>query len=417
MGQTAADTATFLSDLPDWAAAAALLLLAGALGSALAALVRATGLARGSAHAGAVVGGLLAGLLIGPVVLGVVAPDVREGLVVGGLSEQDVLRRAVREQAGAIAALEVDGADPERVDDRRAEAERILEPQRAALGNATVGRERAIGRATIIAGGASLVLAFLGARTVRRSVSRRLRFHAIGPLAAAVPLAFTAGLLTLVGVGWQSSLVVGGICGVGWMLVSHRTRAWRTAGRDARTDLAASDALLLAGLASIPRTIVGLFAAGLLATPIAGRLRSPSVRARSRLLAMGIVLPTTIALAAARVDPGPFIGTGAFWLVVLIVLTGSTDARWFGALLGWRLADRGRTWRRSHDGAVAYVLHGAGAGQACVASMALAAGALDARLFAAAALAAVGLELSAGLYRIAPALFGFAGDPEVSGPA
>lgn len=337
------------------------LLLAAAAAMGLAALLRRSG-APGGRHGSAAVGGLVAGVLLGPAVLGAVAPGLHDRVFVGAADERAELAALADGQAREAAALRATGVSEIALTEltgRHAEARAPLEVRLAraeerfaSIENTALG---AVVAAYLVAAGA-LVIPMRRA-ALRRLVGELTRSAPAPKSVLAGPFAFVAAAIIPAAVGgWVlrlgpgPSLALGASLAAPAVAASLRPRDWWPA--LAGAGLAFVVALFLAAGTSAAMLMMGFGAIVMWLVPLAAGGGAPPRRVRrtARSAALGMLLPTLLALAGSRVDPATAVGAGAFWAAGVAAVLLAADGRWLAWVLAWRAlgseSDRDRIWAR-----------------------------------------------------------------------
>lgn len=286
------------------------------------------------------VSGVLAGLLLGPTVLGRVAPDFFQRVVVGAQSQQISLERLVRRhQADELAATRglIDAQAMRELKQRHKAERELAERERDA---ARWESQRSLR----VLSGALVALTMMAAAPfgIPRGGGKPdvASFLSIGAWAAAMPgaLAF-ASVIWLLGGGEMEAAMVAAALAVGpWALAAgdreaadaaeiNGARLIQAGGR-----VASIAALIIAGGALLQsRGVVGLTAAAPLAVLPLTWLMPNLVSARAaRVAAQHVLLPALVATTLIKVD---WIDDFAFWPLLVILLL-SDDGRWLGAFIG-----------------------------------------------------------------------------------
>lgn len=425
--------------------AAAVVLIAGAATR----LLRSAGAPGGPASA-AILAGILVGTLAGATTMGRLTPGVIERALLGGAGERAELAELETRHALEIATLREIDVTEIAIEEHIAAYERVSAPMRDALEAAERRHAERVGVALATLAGVWLTLGALGSvrgerkhkslrnkpappwdgrparlQTQQQSDGRPARLRPLlqGPTVGLAAAAIPAGVVFLL-TRWTTTVTVveaaafAASLAVGSMVFDIPGGAGDRRRRDRSIDLAARSALVIPACAlaaivpSAPTLLLALFAALAALTP--RRLSaSRAVRRACRSVALGVMLPGFVALAAATIDFITIATLARFWVAFVIALLLAADARWLGGWLGWNAAgdsyERSAAWSRSS----ATLAGGVGGAQVALAAVAHASGALTPPLLAAAIFAAPTIELARPLRRrLARALD--AGEPIVT---
>ncbi len=386
---------------------------AAALASIVAWLLRGARFPGGWASS-AILAGLLIGVLMGPGVLGRVAPDAHRAVIFGGVVEQRAFDDRLLEARGAVAALEASGVTGVAIDEYEQSALAEIEPMGLAVDEAMIARRGAWDYALAVVGAALLALLPLaGVRSDSGDIPFSARRAAI---LAGFGSIMVSGGIALIGVALltksgatHAALLFAAACAVGWFVppfdraAHERTRAIHESFVSGLFALAATSAICLWFLPDRRGWFVAWAFIAALTLWVISKAVISNHRARviAHAVILGVVAPTVVALAASRVDPMSLVRQPAFWGILLVAAIASTDARWFGALIGARSLEpaSGFLTRRSVEIATAHANTGAGLAQVGLFAVLAAGGPIDEPMLAAGLFGALLLESCAGAYR------------------
>lgn len=380
----------------------------------LAMLVRVAGVPGGRTGA-AVLGGVLAGVLLGPGVAGRIAPQPFERAFVGGVQERREVEEREASHAREIAVVDEAGVTGTYVADLRARHEAEIVPLRDALQNA---RASTRARLDAMTGGlvaahlilTGLVVGGLGRLMhagMRRAREDRERSFSAPDAIGAAALIMVVGVLTPVLVAlWVLHLPARVGIGIGLAM------AIPAIGAEARPRLLACALVGVAmGVAAgcslawgsfVMGSLVGGGAIVMLVLAGTGGVRLPRDGRRGvGWILTGTTLPVVAALTAMRCDPQVLADSKDFWIVAVMAVLISSDARWVA--VGWaqRLFPRGtggaapsaRVW----TGATGIVNSGAGMAQLTMGLVLHSAGLIAPEILAGLVAGAVAIEMTRGI--------------------
>lgn len=355
----------------------------------------------GGAPAAALVGGALAGVLLGATVAGRVAPGLFYEVFFGDGAAAAEIDEQLAEHRAEIAALRELDVTPVAIDERRAEHAAELAPLIEKL-NAAEAEHR--GHWTLVAvviAGAWLICGAAGAGgRLRRREPLVSAFPAIigflvcagGP--AFLLLRWTTDASLAAAAYFACAIAIGGAHRSG-----HALRAVPVRGRREVTIAAAATLvipILVAAVIAPAQAIVGVASAAIVAAMVALIVanRRTTMRRYVRAAARA-ALPCLVAILVARLDFIAIIAVGQFWFALIIAAIFCSDGRWLGGWLGWRAVAHDRETTRPWSRSSAMLGAGVGGMQITLAGIGAMVGALPPTLAAAAALAALFLEMSA----------------------
>jgi hypothetical protein len=325
----------------------------------LGAVFRAIGLPGGRGSA-AVCGGIVAGILFGSLVLGGAAPQIHDTLIEGAQQERLALREAedelLGEKAAALAALRATGVSAVAEDELMADIEASYEPRlTAARETLDTAQKRHIERLSIILGAlAGLVFASAYFRRTRTEISERPPGSparvggdrlpkVLGPfppapvellmlVMAAAPTAIVARWL--LGVDIPVAIAFGLVLAVPGATLRRGAQSFSGGWAFLIAALMVSVCSVAAfGTSTASTVLIGTAMGGsvllLLIDNSLLRTRRSEIRFHDTLY-FAILLPALAGALTTTVDLASLIGTGAFWIALVIGLIASGDGRWFG---------------------------------------------------------------------------------------
>ncbi len=392
---------------------AAFTIVASALASLTAWLLRGAHFPGGWASA-AILAGVFVGVLLGPGVFGRIAPETHRAVIVGATVEQQAFDDRVTEARGAIAALEASGVTGVAIEEYERSAIAEIEPLGAAVDEAMI-RRRGAWNVTLAALGAGLLalLPLAGVRSdsgeIPFSRRRAAMLAGLGSVVVSGGIALLGVLLLTKSGVTHAALLFAAACAVGWFVppfdraAHERSRAIHESFVSGLFALTVAAAVSLWFLPDQRGWFIGWAFIGALALWVISKaaMRNHRARVASHAVVLGVIAPTVAALAASRIDLMPLVRAPIFWGLLLFAIIASTDAKWFGALLGARALEhaKGALTRQSVEIATAHANTGAGLAQVALLAVLAAGGPIDEALLAAGLLGALLLESCAGVYR------------------
>ena len=386
--------------------------IAAALGlgiaSALVAWVLRRARVPGGWTAAAMLGGVVVGLLAGPGVMGRVAPETHRALFVGGVKESRELEGLAASHEAERAALKSAGVTPEAIQEHASTQREELKWPRMALETAErvrsellwwIGSLLAIVYCVIVLGPRVMPVRRVSS-SARSGESERSRASAwrhagvglCGGVVCVLPPALALHLIG--GVAVPPSVMFGvalGCCAV-------PLRGSRAIVLSASFGVAASAVLLMTAGVS---TSLGLPAVCLAMLVALGPGRLPSESIGLLRIGLALVLP----LVTALLTLGPDLRTLAtdqareFWTCLIVALLWSSDGRWGGYWLAWRLVgghgSRSTAWRD----ATTITNAGAGVVQVLIAALLASTGEFSDSMIAGALLGGLIVEMTRGARR------------------
>lgn len=318
----------------------------------------------GGPAAAGILGGAIAGLLLGATVLGKAAPDRYGAIYTGGVEETRALDEAQRNIERDLAALSAAGVSSQAIYERRERMNTKLASFVDQRNTALDQRAKGVDSAAMALG---CLLLTLGAGWAGKGRKRQLTGSAV---ASGFSMVVMAGAPIGIAAAWLGGFpniqawALGAACGIGSAWPTMRSRRFGAAGRAPETE-AASFVALAIGLAAMvmavlsihgPSTFAGAWAVvvvivATIASAWRPRSRRPRSQRHSLRLAHGVIIPALTAVCIAPIDLPAVGATSACLIATIAALLFASDARWFGAWLGWRLAGdasaRETAWRRS----------------------------------------------------------------------